>query len=75
MRNSQKIGQVGRETVIFAPEGNRRIRMHIAQDLDKINHIIEDAMMTREARVKLRVILGELGDYLLDTDIRFAESY
>lgn len=70
-------------SVKFSPEGNRRIRLHIARYEDRITALVNGAFpldnaITPADKVKRDAILrmvGEFGDYLLDTDIRFAEEF
>lgn len=62
--------------VIYSPEGNRRIRLHIARYEDRITALVNGAfpLGPNASRDAILRELGSFGDYLLDTDIRFCEE-
>ena len=69
----RKINQPKR-LVIYSPKKNRKISRQIARGLDKITEAMMKCVDDDYAKSQIFKAIGELGDYLLDTDIRFFED-
>lgn len=57
---------------------NRKIRRQIAKEIDKLCNVLDKeighGVIPQSSFRRINTMIGEFGDYLLDTDIRYYEE-
>ncbi len=65
---------VANSTWKLSAESNRQTRIKLAKELDKLTALVDQVIEEETAAAaKIHQALGEFGDMLLDSDIRYAE--